>query len=344
VTVDRRSRRPRAALTQAVAVAVVAVTMAGCSTSAGPVPAHTKMPVAPGLTAYVGPGDPAALVTAESAVGRRFTLASDYLDDRTWAGIDDDQWDLERWSGSDFRMVWGVPMLPEGGGVSLAAGAAGSYDGYFRTLAENLVAAGMGDSILRLGWEFNQKSYPWYAGGQPSAFVGYWRNIVTSMRSVPGQDFEFMWNPDRGDQGAGDAAVGNLVSYYPGDQYVDLVGLDVYDSAWKVYHGAAAEFHTVLTQRWGLDWLATFGSKVGRPLAIPELGLRLGPRPSTSGSADVANVVGGGDDPAFMLSALKWTRSHRVAETTLWDYGSSGALNGQNPQTEQTLRIYFATH
>ena len=50
-------------------------------------------------------------------------------------------------------MTWGVPMLPTTGGVSLATGATGAYDAYFKTLATNLVAAGMGNSAppTRLG-------------------------------------------------------------------------------------------------------------------------------------------------------------------------------------------------
>jgi hypothetical protein len=33
------------------------------------------------------------------------------------------------------------------------------------------------------------------------------------MRSVPGESFQFAWNPNWGDQGAGDVAMGKFASY-----------------------------------------------------------------------------------------------------------------------------------
>ena len=100
-----------------------------------------------------------------------------------------------------------------------------------------MVAAGQGSSIVRLGWEFNGIWFPWGAAGHAGQFVAYWRQIVTTMRAVPGLDFTFEWNPSRGDLGAG-----NLAAFYPGNKYVDYVGLDVFDVEWQSYPGAKAEF------------------------------------------------------------------------------------------------------
>ena len=65
---------------------------------------------------------------------------------------------------SGYRLVLGVPIIPTRDGRAvgtLAAGAAGRYDGEFATLARTLVHYGQGDAILRLGWEFNGTWYPW---------------------------------------------------------------------------------------------------------------------------------------------------------------------------------------
>ncbi len=215
----------------------------------GPAPITT-------FTAYVGAGNAVGLKALSTAVGHPMAYASDSFDRRSWSEIDDDRWAIDRWKGSGYHMIWAVQMLPATPGVSLATGATGAYDGYFRTLARNLVASGMGDSVLRLGWEFNQSKFPWYAAGQAASFVAYWRQIVTTMRSVPGAHFTYVWNPSRGDNGPKDRAMGNLADYYPGDQYVDVIGMDVYDTSWDSYPGAAREFRTMLTQRWGLDWIA----------------------------------------------------------------------------------------
>jgi len=324
-------------------VVVAAAVLAGCSASADPPSARTNGEVRR-LTAYVGPGAPGQLHQVASGLGCHFTLATDYLDDRSWSGIADDQWDLARWQGSGYRMVWGVPMLPTSGGVSLAQGAQGSYNAYFVQLAQHLVAAGMGRSILRLGWEFNQRSNPWYAAGQPAQFVGYWRQIVTSMRSVPGTHFEFEWNPDRGDNGGGDAAMGNLAAYYPGSSYVDVVALDVYDTAWRVYPGAAAEFQTVLTQRWGLDWLSGFGQLVGKPLAIGELGRGDGPAAPGSGPVTGPGAVSGGDNPVFVSDVVRWMSSHHVVESAFWDVGPTGMLSTSSPSMAGVVRHLCSTN
>jgi hypothetical protein len=271
-------------------------------------------------------------------LGHPFTYGSDSFSMTSWTGIDDDQWVINQWKGSGFQMIWTVPMLPNTGGVSLAAGATGAYNAYFAALADNLVAAGMGDSVLRIGWEFNQSTYPWYAAGQPTNFVNYWRQIVTTMRSVQGANFSFEWNPSRGDNGPKDAAMGSFAAYYPGDSYVDIVGMDVYDGSWDTYPGSAAEFQTILTQTWGLDWLASFGSAHNKPLAIPEMGLGSGPSAPQSGPIVGNGPVSGGDDGGFVTDMLNWITQNNVVNATYWDFQSSSIQNGQNPLAANALR------
>ena len=289
------------------------------------------------LTAYVGPGDPSGLDSLSSEWGHKPTYASDYFDDTSWSGIDNDLWDLGQWEGSGYQMVWGVPMLPTSGGVSLAVGATGAYNQYFTTLAQNLVAAGMGSAVLRLGWEFNEPSFPWYAGGQAAAFVSYWQQIVDTMRTVPGADFQFEWNPSRGGESAPDGDVGDLESYYPGDNYVDILGMDIYDSEDDLYPGATAEVQRVETQTWGLDWLAGFAAANDRPISIPEFGLGSGTAAPDSGPIIEPGPLSGGDDPTFISGVLAWAGQNDVQEVGFWDAGSSGIEDGQNPLTAQAL-------
>ncbi len=233
-------------------------------------------------------------------------------------------------------------MLPTTPGVSLATGATGAYNGYFRMLAENLVAAGMASSVLRLGWEFNEGSNPWYAAGQSENFVNYWRQIVETMRAVPGSHFMFEWNPNRGDQGPGDQAMGNFDNYYPGSDYVDIVGLDVYDVGWNSYPGAAQEFSDIETQPWGLDWIASFGAAHGKPLAIPEMGLGWGPSAPGSGPIAGNGAVCGGDNPTFITDMFEWIRGHNVANAVFWDYGTSSIEERQNPLAASALEQVLA--
>src|ERR1700679_3330511 len=111
-----------------------------------------------------------------------------------------------------------------GSSLGLTQGARGDFAHCFRTVAANMVRAGFPVSVIRFGWEFNGNWFPWAAQGCASAYVKYSDNIVTTMRAAPGTHFTFQWNPPRGDLG-----VGNLAQYYPGNNDVDDIGLDVYD-------------------------------------------------------------------------------------------------------------------
>ncbi len=84
---------------------------------------------------------------------------------------------MSTWSGSGYKMVWGVPILPNsfhadsnpsdtsGSAYGLEQGAAGAYNSYFLKLAQEMVAGGQGSSIIRPGWEFNGNWFPWAAKG-----------------------------------------------------------------------------------------------------------------------------------------------------------------------------------
>jgi beta-mannanase len=157
------------------------------------------------------------------------------------------------------------PVATRGSFEGLTQGATGSFDHYFHTVGTNIVKAGFPTSVIRFGWEFNGNYFPWSAQGCAAAYVQYFDDIVTTMRSVARSHFTFEWNPTCADQG-----VGTLSRYYPGNSYVDEIGLDVYDNEQQTYPGATAEFRHMLTQRDGLNWLASFASAHGKPIVLPE--------------------------------------------------------------------------
>lgn len=211
-------------------------------------------------------------------------------------------WQLGPWSewakaNPSRRLILSVVLLPgpwNGGGpqagidagipVSLEEGAKGSYNKHFQKLAENLVAKGLGQSILRLGWEFNGGWYAWRAVKKEEAFAEYWRQIVKTMRSVPGaESLQFCWNPTN-----------NMVQIdarkcWPGDEYVDYVGVDVYDQSWLPdtypFPKDATEEEVLRRQKnawngwiwskqqYGLELWRDFAREHGKPLSIPEWGV-----------------------------------------------------------------------
>ena len=253
----------------------------------------------------------------------------DFLDGDSWSALVDTAPSyMAAWRNSGYSMIWGIPILPyDSTTYSLADGAAGDYNPYFSSLAQDMVAGGQGSSIVRIGWEFNGGWFPWAANGQAAAFIGYWQQIVNTMRSVPGQDFKFEWNPNIGDLG-----VGNLADYYPGNAYVDDIGLDVYDVSWASYPGATefADFEL----RAGRSRLALLFRGVSRQAHhAARVGPRLGAGERWRPTLGSRKRVGGGDDPTFINDMAQWIRDNDVEEATFWDFGSGAISPTSNPNS-----------
>ncbi|MCW2608717.1 MAG: putative beta-mannanase, partial [Frankiales bacterium] len=241
--------------------------------------------------------------------GKPVAVAGDFLPGGSWGEVEGPSWLLGAWSGKVDRLVLGVPILPGAkGSTTFAAGIAGSYDAHFTALARNLVDAGHDDAVLRLGWEMNGNWFPWSIIGHEAEFAAYFRRIVTTMRAVPGADFAFEYNPTLGAGSWGakpDAA-------WPGDAYVDVIGLDVYDSQWgNSTMTPEARWSAVQNGTYALDWWADFAARHGgKPLGFPEWGLW-----ETSGQ----NGGGGGDNPLFITKFLDWVDAHSVLYETYFN-------------------------
>jgi hypothetical protein len=236
----------------------------------------------------------ASVTNHEAWLGRRVTHVGGYVAKTTWANFDRSS--FKQWTGSGKQLVAGVPMLMLNERGSLAAGAAGAYDAHFRGLAARLVREGHANAILRLGWEFNGGWYPWRADRDPKAFATYWRRIVTTMRGVPGASgLRFDWNP-----GHGPAFV--PVEAYPGDAYVDVIGMDIYDRTWSDrWRDPAARWNDYLHRPYGLDWLANFAAAHGKPISFPEWGV------THNHVRGVAH-----DNPTFIRGMADFIRTHNV--------------------------------
>ena len=328
-----------------VAVVMMVVVVLTAWMATGRTESHAATQGSAVLGAYAGTANPAGVNSFAQTVGTQIPYAMEFLSATSWSTISSPQWFLRQWSGSPYKMIWGVPMLPSGGGstigspangTSLATEATGAYNSYFASTAQALVAAGQGSSIIRLGWEFNGGWMTWAAGGQPANFVGAYQQIVTAMRSVPGQHFTFEWNPD-----IGEFYIGDLATYYPGNAYVDYVGLDVYDVEWGAYPGAQAEWQHMLTEPYGLNWLASFSTAQGKQIVFPEWGLGWGP----GNNGGVVNAPGqetqGGDNPYFIQQMGLWIASHNVAEANYWDVSTSAVSSTQNPNSAAMMAQVF---
>jgi hypothetical protein len=282
------------------------------------------------LGAYAGDANPFGVAIFGLQTGTLPSYATDYLDKSDgWAGLDGAS-NIKAWSPTRYHLAIGVPILPGVG--TLAQGATGAYDQYFTVLGENLVSYHEADAILRLGWEFNGNWFRWSVATSADAanFVAYWRQIVTTMRAVPGEKFKFLWNPN-----APSPTTYTPAQAYPGDAYVDIVGTDVYDNFWGTPFTPAASWVHQLSQQWGLEWLGAFAAEHNKPIAIPEWSDEY----RTDGH-------GLGDDPSFIDNMAYWFVNNQVAFANVFSYDSSATyrndlLDGTFPKSLAEFKADF---
>jgi hypothetical protein len=280
------------------------------------------------LGVYRGGGNTDGVIEFEAWLGRPVTVAVDFLTHSTWSDIAAPSWWASRWGATSYRVVYSVPMLPDSGGT-LEEGASGAYNDHFSELAQTLVAHGEPDAVIRIGWEFNGSWMKWNAQTNPAAFAGYWRQIVQTMRAVAGARFSFDWCPNRG-RGSVAAELA-----YPGDAYVDYVGLDSYDTGWAAgWQDPVKRWETMLTEPYGLRWHKQFAAEHGKQMSYPEWGLWV---------RDDGH--GGGDNPYYIQKMREWIDANDVAYHSYFEYdapdGEHRLMTGQFPQGAAAFRSLF---
>lgn len=108
-------------------------------------------------------------------------------------------------------------------GTTSAAVAAGKQDAYIRRFAQDVHSAGR-RVIISFGQEMNGNWYPWGEDGDtPANFTAAWRHIVGIFRAAAVRNVTWLWDPNVAYPGGPP-----LEDWYPGDGYVDWVGLDGY--------------------------------------------------------------------------------------------------------------------
>ena len=79
------------------------------------------------------------------------------------------------------------------------------------------------------------------------------------------------------------------------------------------------EFHRILTEPDGLNWLARFAAHEGKPIVLPEWGLGVF-NPTDLNGTYQDEELGGGDDPTFIDDMAAWIDAHHVFEASYWDF------------------------
>ena len=209
-------------------------------------------------------------------------------------------------------------------------GASGEYDGHVETFGANLVAAGLGDSIIRLAPEANGTWNKDTIGDTPAEFAAwraYWARTARTLRAVPGAQFRLDWTVNANFRPI------PFDSYYPGDDVVDIIGIDVYDFwPWpNPPRNTMARWYGQYLQPAGMRDLVEYATRHHKSLSIPEWAL------SAPGHAG-----GIGDNPEFIDEIARIVRTHDVAYQSYFLWTTDvGMLLTDAPNSLATYRRHF---
>jgi hypothetical protein len=112
--------------------------------------------------------------------------------------------------------------------ISVAAIAAGRYDGYLTSYAE-AIRAYKHPVIIGFGHEMNGSWSSWgYHHTSPKAFVAAWRHIVSIFKALDARNVTWLWTANIINDSRSGKVDSNLRQWWPGASYVTWVGIDGY--------------------------------------------------------------------------------------------------------------------
>ncbi len=203
--------------------------------------------------------------------------------------------------------------------------AAGDYNTYATQFAKTMVVAGFGYAVIRLGHEMNgtwenddlgTTVASWHQWGQCFA------QEVKSMRAVPGSHFLFDWNVN------GRYRDIPLADYYPGNAYVNIIGISQYDESGYYLPpvGSAARWKALVSEPMGLNAVYNFARQHDKPLSVPEW----------------ATVVKLGDDGNYVAHMGAYFATHDIAYQAWFNVPDDNIclLNAESPHS---LAAYVRT-
>jgi hypothetical protein len=238
-------------------------------------PAHAAVPrTAWSLGAFVNPGNDRLTFAAsqreiarfESLLARPLDLVSTFV-----------AWD-ERFPNEGHaldRDAGRTPLIAWDGRRDLAAISAGRWDRLLKEHARRCREFGA-PIYLRWAAEFNGPWNPCH--GRPRQFARAWRHVVRTFRDAGATNVRWVWCP------FATPAVADVHTYYPGDRYVDWIGIDGYNwgrarswSRWQSFRQIFAPLYAAYARRKPLLLCEIASAEVGGDKAawIRDMGVQL---------------------------------------------------------------------
>jgi len=192
------------------------------------------------------------------------------------------------------RLMISIPPYPTSEGNANARCAAGAFDSYWREFGKTLNSYGRQSSFLRVGWESNGDWYPW-SGTNPTDYINCWRHVVDGIQATAEPDPTMCWCLNN--HYSQNPPSHNALDLYPGDAWVDGIGVDAYDH-YPPSH-TKAEFDAQANDVGGISYYYNFARAHNKFVGIGEWGVASG-----SGSN------GGGDSPNYVQWMHDWFVDH----------------------------------
>lgn len=181
------------------------------------------------------------------------------------------QWLFNRLDGWPGQLVISQGLLPNSHAGQLAACANGDFDQHWQNFGSLLTSNDRADSIVRLGWEFNGSWTNWSATDTQD-WIDCYRTAAQNIR-ITAPEVIFDWTIG-GKWSSPSICDGVSTNCYPGDDVVDIVGIDYYDMG--PCTDTLAEFNQVAAAQEGLTWLYDFAVSRGKPFSVGEWGVAPG--------------------------------------------------------------------
>jgi hypothetical protein len=110
----------------------------------------------------------------------------------------------------------------------------GKYDAYIERFARDAKAFNH-RVLIRFMHEFNGNWYVWSGNknggpsGGPERVIEVWKYVVDKFRAIGADNVKWLWVPHGPSTDRSEEAWNNVSNYWPGNDYVDWIGLDAYN-------------------------------------------------------------------------------------------------------------------
>ena len=262
----------------------------------------TAEPVAFGVTTPSGPYNLEELQAFEVAAGKPpglLMFSQDWASGEFRADLFDHVRErrlmpMVTWEPRDYRRQLDRDQVPDQPEYALARILSGEADSYIRQWATGIRALGYPVAV-RFAQQMNGSWFPWAEGvngNQAGEYVAAWKHVRQLFDSVGATNAVWVWSPNISFTGSTP-----LAGLYPGDEYVDWIGLDGYnggsDLPWGGWIGPQDLF---------LPTIGEIRSFTQKPLLLTE----------------VASAEAGGSKAEWIRSFFEMLQQHREILGFVW--------------------------